>query len=477
MTSATATPRRRRAPKSAEAEAPAAVTPEAEAPDAPEAPDASETDSDASETGESRAVTNREQASRALSIPGISATFTERSLTLPEKLTIKGWLRVVEAIDTVREGARWWWGDAIIQGESRWGDTYSQALDAGKYNYDTLRALVSCAKRYPPAERIYDLSWSHYHAAMGVPLDVARDLLVQASADDWSVMQVRERVKEIKSARAVNGTGPAPTTTTTNGATVVRGLTATPRPEDLPGIKPLTAEQVIEAEAAGRTVEQCGGCDNLFAEKVWHCVGCMGHWPLNLDECPNERCGMDTGATTTQIPETPAPATRTVAGTVITAADNGADQALTVLMSFPFADLDPSDIAASLMSSDVYADPMASLMSLHNWLGQVIEAAASDDDEPEAPGRDAEAEAEEADEDTDAPEDGEDGLGDLFGDTDDDDTEGTDEEAEDDENASESPVTASQAAPAPAPAASKPLSPAPKPGASKPVRRRSSAAV
>jgi hypothetical protein len=467
VTSATATPKRRRAAKPAEAvetQAPPVEPIEAAAPES-DTPDASDSD-DAPETAESRALA-AQQATRALTIPGISAQFHERSLALPEKLTIKGWLKIVEAIDTVREGARWWFGDAIIAGETRWGETYSQALDANKYDYATLRNLRSVSKRYAPAERIYDLSWSHYNAAMGVPLDVARGILAEAFANDWSVAQVREYIKEIKSREATNGTT----------ADIVKPVAPSlPRTEDLPGIKPLTAEQVATIEASGRTVEMCGGCDNVFAERVWHCVGCSGHWSLSVDECPNERCGVVTDDTDVPAPEaaTPTPSTPTVAGTVITATENGADQALTVLMSFPFADLDPSDIAASLMSSDVYHDPVAILMSVHHWLGQVIDAASSDDDEPEAPGRDDEIESEEA-EGVDAPDDGEDGLGDIFTAEDDEDQDADDENASDIGMHPSSPVTASQAAPAPTPAVSKPLSPAPKPGSGKPVRRRATA--
>jgi hypothetical protein len=475
VTSATATPRKRGTRTPAEAPAPAPVAPEAEA-------------SSGDESGDSPALAAN-QASRALSIPGIQAQFTERALILPEKMTVKSWLKVVEAIDTVREGARWWFGDALLQGEERWGDTYSQALDAGKYDYATLRNLRSVAKRYPSSERIYDLSWSHYNAAMGVPLDVARELLADAFANDWSVVQLRERIKEIKSGQAVVGTVDGQTT---NGTGPVPGMAVT-RIEDMPGIKPIDDPDAYMT--AGKTVFDCGGCDYVFAEQVWHCVGCGGHWSISEDECPNEACGdglADSPAPSAATGPTLAPSTRTVTGTVVPPAGSSddTDRAILVLASFPYADLDPSDIAASLVSSDAYPDVMAQLMATHNWLGQVIEAMAAKDDEPEAPGRDAEIEDEESED--------EDGLGELFGDDesaeDDDESDDGEDEAEDDDTASESTLTASETAsaatrtgawstkgadvvPPASPAASKPLSPAPKPGTGKPVRRRAKAAA
>lgn len=495
MTSPTATsakpPRRVKPKTAAEAAPPAAPAPVA--PAAVETPPENDA-GDTSESGQSVAT----QHSRALSIPGVQATFTERSLILPEKLTVKRWLDVVNAIDGVREGARWWFGDALIQGEARYGETYAQALDAGKYDLGTLRNLRSVANRYKPADRIYDLSWSHYNAAMSLPLDVAKDVLKQAVAEGWSVVQVRLRIKEIKSGDTDQSPAPSNGQTAPNSAVV--------RDEDLPGVKPITDVEAYMSANPGKTLFDCGGCDRVFAEQVWHCVGCSGHWPLSEDECPNELCGQDTGAESDPVPTAttaPAPssaAPRTVTGTVVTAADTGADQALTVLMSFPFADLDPSDIAASILASDGYADPIATLMSVHQWLGQVIEATAAEDND----------ESESDDDETDEGEDDEsgetidDGLGDLdFGSGDDQEASETDEtdgEAADDDTATTEAPAATKAAsrtgawstkgadvipdatPTPSaapparPLANEPARPAPKPGSGKPVRQRRAAA-
>jgi hypothetical protein len=398
VTSATATPRKRGTRTPAEAPAPAPVAPEAEA-------------SSGDESGDSPALAAN-QASRALSIPGIQAQFTERALILPEKMTVKSWLKVVEAIDTVREGARWWFGDALLQGEERWGDTYSQALDAGKYDYATLRNLRSVAKRYPSTERIYDLSWSHYNAAMGVPLDVARELLADAFANDWSVVQLRERIKEIKSGQAVVGTVDGQTT---NGTGPVPGMAVT-RIEDMPGIKPIDDPDAYMT--AGKTVFDCGGCDYVFAEQVWHCVGCGGHWSISEDECPNEACGDGLAggpAPSAVTGPTLAPSTRTVTGTVVPPAGSSED-----------------------------------------GLGELFgdDESAEDDDESD----DGEDEAED----------------------DDIASESTLTASETASAATRTGAWSTKGAnvvPPASPAASKPLSPAPKPGTGKPVRRRAKAAA
>ena len=61
----------------------------------------------------------------------------------------------------------WWLGDWLNFGESRYGETYSQALDATGYEYATLRQAKWAASRYEMSMRIDNLSWTHHVIAAG----------------------------------------------------------------------------------------------------------------------------------------------------------------------------------------------------------------------------------------------------------------------------------------------------------------------
>lgn len=486
------TTRKRPAPKSAPAPAP-----EAEAPDQT----TDNGDAEASENNESPAQTTSvartvPTSARALNIPGVRAHFTPTALILPEKISIVDWSKVVDAIDGVREGSRWWLGDAINAGEARFGEKYSQALDASRYDYASLRNLAMVARRFQPdtigadgeiipGRRHAGLSWSHHHAVIGVPNDVADEILAKSEADSWSVSQVREHVKEIKSSGATAG-GTAPSRNGTGGA--VPGAVTPTDPSKLPGVKPLAEAEIQEYAQAGKTVYECDGCNLTFGVQVWHCLGCGGHWTLDVDDCQNEMCGVDDGDATggTAPAVTGGTTSGAVSGTVIPgAATGGSDQAILVLSSFRYADLDPTDAAASFaaLAADG-VDVVATLLETHQWLSQVIEALAAGDDEMDDAARQAEIEAEESEGD---------GLGDLDFEASEDDESG-DESAEASEDAAEAPEAVSRVAtgrsgawsteganvkPAASAAVSqgtlaqsRPMTPAPKPGAGKPVRRR-----
>lgn len=479
---ATATKPRTRRPKAEPSPAtpPAATVeaPEAPTPPEPPAPPPVETPeppaSDASEDGsEGTAIAERPRR-RALTIPGVKAEFTATALILPEEYNERDWLRVVNSIDMVREGARWWWGDAINAGEARFNEKYSQALDMTQYDYATLRNLTMVARRYAPERRHAALTWSHHHAVIGVPDDVADDLLAWAEGENppktrRSVADLRTRVKEIK-AEAAPGSEPV----RGQGPTVPGSPVATP---DQPGEKPLTAEQIEEYRQAGKIVYDCGGCGLTFGVSVWQCLGCGSHWAADVDDCQNERCGevVNTPAPTPtgSAPSPadvgpirqgqPAPAatngtTPAVSGAVIAPTPRNADEMISSLISYPFDALDPSDIALDLArqaEAEAISDPIAALMGLHHWLGQVLEALAGTDDD----GRDGPQ----------APPDDEDAsdIGELdFGDVDD----------ADDVSGPSVDVTPPPA-PAPAvaatngatdkPLASEPSRPAPKPGAAR----------
>lgn len=373
------------------------------------APTETDNENDESESGSNvPATTGKTGASKALSIPGISATFEPRAMILPEKLSVKSYVKVVEAIDGVREGSRWWFGDALVYAENK-SETYSQVLDASKYDYATLKNFRMVAKRYPPDTRTFDRSWSHYHACIGLPLDEALKVLAVAERDDWSVAQVRLHVKEIK-----DGVPPTPVAPRNGTASATTGTTA---PVELPGIQP------IDVDNFEGTVYDCPACNLTFDQPVWHCIGCGGHYAPDVEECPNPNCGADVEPEPAPQPAAttrPSPAPTAVAGVVINAGGSQIDLSIIgtlVGIGQDILKLDASAATEYILSTDG-ADPEAalgSIMALANWLNQVAEDLGGQISDTETVSE-AESVDSEADTDEDGSEDADDDINQDSGD-------------------------------------------------------------
>ncbi len=355
---------------------PAATTTTTTVADPPEAAGATSNESEAapSETGDETGdqpeagsnlpATTSKGTGKALSIPGIPGIYEARSLVLPEKMSAKTFVKVVDAISDVREGSRWWLGDALLYGENK-SEAYSQALDSSKFDYGTLRNFRMVSKFYPPEARTFNVSHSHYQACVGLPLDQAIKILDEAERADWSVIQIRQYVKEVKAGNA----DPTPPASRTNGtaggaAPSAAGSTA---PAELPGIQP------IDVSAFEGTVYDCPACNLTFDQPVWHCVGCGGHYAPDVEECPNPHCGETVEPDPTP---SPAPAPAAVSGLIVNAGGRQIDASIIgrlIEIGQDIRKLDATSATEYILSSDIL-DPetaLGAIMGLAEWLNQV----------------------------------------------------------------------------------------------------------
>lgn len=63
--------------------------------------------------------------------------------------TRQEWDDLIVTLLRLRKALPFWIGDAILYGEHRWGDTYTQAIDATGRTYDTLASYVRVCKAVP----------------------------------------------------------------------------------------------------------------------------------------------------------------------------------------------------------------------------------------------------------------------------------------------------------------------------------------
>lgn len=91
---------------------------------------------------------------------------------------------------------RWWLGDWLVFGESRFSDRYSQALDASMYSIGTLRNCVWVCRHVPPENRFASLSFDHHYEVAKLSPEQQNQWLQEAQKNRWTVRELR---------RALNG--------------------------------------------------------------------------------------------------------------------------------------------------------------------------------------------------------------------------------------------------------------------------------
>lgn len=130
-----------------------------------------------------------------LNLPGV---YSRCGLELPENLDFDDWQNIGLKLATIQRATLWWWGDWLNYGERRYGEMYSQALDASEYEPQSLRAAKYVASRIELLSRLNNLSWSHHYEVAKFEPDLQDKWLRQAAEHGWSRKELRQQIKEYK---------------------------------------------------------------------------------------------------------------------------------------------------------------------------------------------------------------------------------------------------------------------------------------
>lgn len=101
---------------------------------------------------------------------------TVTSLEIPEDATFREWETIGDTLRKIDGSRLWWWGDWCNHGERRFGEKYTQALEASDYSYQGLANAAWVARQVDISRRRENLTWSHH-------LEVAH--LKPADQDRW----------------------------------------------------------------------------------------------------------------------------------------------------------------------------------------------------------------------------------------------------------------------------------------------------
>lgn len=120
---------------------------------------------------------------------------TRTSLTLPPGITFAQWQECMEEAQVWDGSVRWWLGDMLQQGESRFSEEYTQAI--GTSAYQTYANCKWVAGRFADVSRRREnLSWSHHETVAGLEPSEADAYLTEAETEGWSVAKLRAVKKE-----------------------------------------------------------------------------------------------------------------------------------------------------------------------------------------------------------------------------------------------------------------------------------------
>lgn len=130
-----------------------------------------------------------------LSTERASAQFTPTGLLIPEGMTFEQWEEIGNSLAGIEQARQWWVGDWVNYGEARYGEKYTQALDATGLAYQTLMNAASVARKVEISRRRENLSWSHHEAV--AKLDPAEQdrWLDRAASERLTRAEVRAALK------------------------------------------------------------------------------------------------------------------------------------------------------------------------------------------------------------------------------------------------------------------------------------------
>jgi N6-adenosine-specific RNA methylase IME4 len=104
---------------------------------------------------------------------------------------VSHWQDTGRLLGRIGRACQWWIGDWLNYGERRYGEKYSQGVEATGLEYQTLANFAWVARRVEPSRRREDLSWGHHAEIAALEPGEQDRLLEQAVAEELSVRELR----------------------------------------------------------------------------------------------------------------------------------------------------------------------------------------------------------------------------------------------------------------------------------------------
>lgn len=126
------------------------------------------------------------------------------NIAIDQSMTFADWKKLGASITQLQESSLFWLGDWLNAGQRIYGTKYREALTVlgDKYEYQSLVNIAYICHNVPPEIRRRELTYSHHREVCKLTPDQQRDWLAQAASQEWSVSELRRRIRGAAELRA-----------------------------------------------------------------------------------------------------------------------------------------------------------------------------------------------------------------------------------------------------------------------------------
>jgi hypothetical protein len=127
---------------------------------------------------------------------------TRTAMSIEGDPTYEEWQEFGRWLQTASEAINWWVGRWLNYGEAKWGEMFSQAIEATGMDYGTLRNIKWTESQFDLSRRRDKLTFSHHSEVASLPPKVADKILDTAEELSLTRNEVRALVSKWKREQA-----------------------------------------------------------------------------------------------------------------------------------------------------------------------------------------------------------------------------------------------------------------------------------
>lgn len=123
-----------------------------------------------------------------------NVNLTDVGLTFNGDLQYDEWIDLMRMLVRLETAFQFAIGDALVFGEARYGEKYSQVMEVTQLSYQALANMVWVAKKVPIQNRQPDLSWTHHRVVASVDGGDQPALLAMAREQGLSASDLHQHI-------------------------------------------------------------------------------------------------------------------------------------------------------------------------------------------------------------------------------------------------------------------------------------------
>jgi hypothetical protein len=138
-------------------------------------------------------MTDLQVDQKTFTIEGFS--FSPTQLIAKDGMSFEEWERLGVFIRLTNQASQWWWGDWLNAGEDAFGERSAQALEATRWEEETLRGYAWVCRNVQPVRRLTGVPFTHYQLLAKMPEAKQLEWATKVVGNQWSNRQLNAAIK------------------------------------------------------------------------------------------------------------------------------------------------------------------------------------------------------------------------------------------------------------------------------------------